>query len=498
MSTSTISANTLLAAGGKPPASPTNGAGIENEIDATLFLESTIVANDVGGPDVVNLGSATGDSNMVPTSTGLPDGVVETTDNPLLGPLQYNGGPTPTMAPAGQSAALDNGNNLYATLIDQNGTTRIIGGQIDIGSVEYNGPTYVLNNDDSGDDSLRAAIQTTTLYPDKTVVFDPSLAGETITLLSPIVLSTDVVIDGSGAPGMIISGGGTSGVFEVDPGVTVTLIDVTIENGNAAEGGAIDNNGTLTLNASTIANNTASGNGGGIENDGTLSVVDSTITGNSAGGSGGGINNTLSLTLASSTIARNSAAAGGGLATAGDFASLVDTIIAANTAANAAPDVDGTLTSQGNNLIGNPTGASGLTASDLVGLNPDLGPLEDNGGPTPTLALLAGSPAVDAGTTASALTTDQRGLPRTVNGTTDIGAFELQLTSPTADAGDPYTIRAGDSLSLNALDSSDPNGIALTYSWDINGVAADVVGATPTLTWRNWLRWASKPAQRLT
>lgn len=91
----TISANTLLAAGGKPPTSPANGAGIENEAGATLFLESSIVANGVGGPDVVNLGTVTGDSNMVPVSTGLPAGVVGSTENPLLGPLQYNGGPTP-------------------------------------------------------------------------------------------------------------------------------------------------------------------------------------------------------------------------------------------------------------------------------------------------------------------------------------------------------------------------------------------------------------------
>ena len=139
----------------------------------------------------------------------------------------------------------------------------------------------------------------------------------------------------------------------------------------------------------------------------------------------------------------------------------------------------------GNNLIGDPTGATGLTGHDLVGLNPDLGPLQDNGGPTPTLALLAGSPAIDAGSTTSSLATDQRGLARVIGGASDIGAFELQNVAPTADAGNAYTIRPGDSLTLNAFDSTDPNGDALTYSWDINGDGkfGDAVGATPTLTW---------------
>ena len=191
------------------------------------------------------------------------------------------------------------------------------------------------------------------------------------------------------------------------------------------------------------------------------------------------------MTVQSSTIAGNSANEGGGIATTDGSASIVDTIVAANTAPNGGADVNGTLDSLGNNLIGNPAGATGLTARDLVGLNPDLGPLQNNGGPTPTMALLPGSPAIDAGTTTSTLATDQRGLTRVINGASDIGAFELQIVAPTADAGNAYTIHSGDSLTLNALDSTDLNGDTLTYSWDINGdgTFGDAVGATPTLTW---------------
>ena len=148
------------------------------------------MANDVGGPDLVNLGSVTGDSNMVPTSTGLPTGVDETTANPLLGPLQYNGGPTPPWRQPVRAAALDNGNNLYAAPTDQNGAPRIIGGQVDIGSVEYNGPTYVLNNDDSGDRLAAGPLSRPPLcIPIRRWCFDPSLAGQTITLSSEILLT---------------------------------------------------------------------------------------------------------------------------------------------------------------------------------------------------------------------------------------------------------------------------------------------------------------------
>ena len=88
------------------------------------------------------------------------------------------------------------------------------------------------------------------------------------------------------------------------------------------------------------------------------------------------------------------------------------------------------------NLVGDGTGMSGINNGDAnhnqVGtsaapLNPLLGPLQSNGGPTPTMALQAGSPALGKGDVASAYgTSDQRGLPRVVNGAVDVGAFESQ------------------------------------------------------------------------
>jgi hypothetical protein len=94
--------------------------------------------------------------------------------------------------------------------------------------------------------------------------------------------------------------------------------------------------------------------------------------------------------------------------------------------------VSGAVTSEGNNLIESATGGSGFVASDLLNVNPLLGLLQDNGGPTQTMALLPGSPAINAGNNAlipAGVTTDQRGSPRIEGGTVDIGAFEDHFTT---------------------------------------------------------------------
>jgi hypothetical protein len=119
---------------------------------------------------------------------------------------------------------------------------------------------------------------------------------------------------------------------------------------------------------------------------------------------------------------------GGGIANGGSF-TLANSIVAINTAPTQA-DIYGSVASKGYNLIGNSSGVSGFTAADLLNLNPLLGPLQDNGGPTETMALLKGSPAIATGNVnriPSGITTDQRGSARVVNGTVDIGAFESRL-----------------------------------------------------------------------
>jgi hypothetical protein len=100
----------------------------------------------------------------------------------------------------------------------------------------------------------------------------------------------------------------------------------------------------------------------------------------------------------------------------------------------------------GHNLIGNAVGCSGFVSSDLLNVNPLLGPLQNNGGPTMTMALLPGSPAIAAGDPTNAPAYDQRGpgFPRLVNGQIDIGAFEVQLDpSPRSLVGVPVDLIGG-------------------------------------------------------
>ena len=250
-------------------------------------------------------------------------------------------------------------------------------------------------------------------------------------------------LSGNSAPGQFPNGGG--GIYNYG---TLTVSNSTLSANSAGGfGGGIRNLGTLTVSNSTLSANSAIfsgvyGDGGGISNEGgTLTVSNSTLSGNSApNGGGGGIYNTGqfggagALTVTSSTLSGNSANTGGGIDNFGAYASTVsrNTLVAGNTAATS-PDLSGTFTSQGHNLIGDGTGGSGFNVTDLVGtaaspIDPRLGPLQDNGGPTPTMALLPGSPAIDAGDNTGAPMWDQRGAPfrRIVNGIIDIGAFEVQ------------------------------------------------------------------------
>jgi len=256
-------------------------------------------------------------------------------------------------------------------------------------------------------------------------------------------------------------GGGSGGGIRNNGGTATIIRSIIIGNstpgGNA---GGIFTDGVMSLTDSTISGNSSEGGGGGILSGGQVAVTRCTFSNNSAGSGGGGIANFGMLTVTDSTFSANSALFGGGIAAytgsatvtlstlSGNHAGLggggVDaaitplaarnTIIAGNTGGQS-PEIRGTLNSQGHNLIGDGTGASGFVATDLVGMSsnpidPELGPLQDNGGPTQTMALLPDSPALADGDTTDAPEWDQRGpgYARIVDGMIDIGAFELQPT----------------------------------------------------------------------
>ena len=205
-------------------------------------------------------------------------------------------------------------------------------------------------------------------------------------------------------------------------------------NQSKISGGAILNTsvGTFKIYASTLSDNHAL-SGGAIRNEGKLTLTNSTATGNSAT-TGAAIQNWGDLRVESSTISGNHASRNGGGFDIGRPAvkaatEFVNTILAGNTALKG-PDCDGAFDSRGNNLIGN-TGACLFTpaSGDIMGttsqpVDPRLAPLRDNGGPTKTQELLPGSPAIDTGGGGSALETDQRGEPRPQGQASDIGAFE--------------------------------------------------------------------------
>jgi hypothetical protein len=275
--------------------------------------------------------------------------------------------------------------------------------------------------------------------------------GDTISV-APGIYAEDVVIAGSatvpttkavtiaGAPGTILEGGGSRRVVEIAIGSALTLSGVTIQNGLAipsmyghTHGGGIHNHGQLTLTNSAIRNNAAPiDNGGGIYNaaGASATLTNVTISGNTSGVRGGGVYNGGTMTLSNVTLGNNSAPTGGGILNAGTL-TLRNTIVANSPAGG---NCSGTLTSLGHNLSSDTTcTASFAQVGDLNNVNPLLGPLADNGGGTPTQALLPGSPAIDAGDPITCPATDQRGISRPQGAACDIGAYELvSIAAPPA------------------------------------------------------------------
>lgn len=347
--------------------------------------------------------------------------------------------------------------------------------------------------DSAGFCSLRAAIsEANTLAGADTItipagVYTLSLAGvdEEFNATGDLDIRTgNLSLIGAGATDTIIQAGTSAGptgngvdrVLTIWGSITVDIQGLTIRHGLtrvgfADHGGGIwlANNGTLTLTRSVVADNyNYIGSGGGIANwKGTLVINNSTISGNGNSARGGGIANFYNDSTAStlivnnSTIANNSALTGGGLSGRGGgiwnqgAATITNSTVVGNSAPtagsgifndnttgtvsltnsivanDAASNCSGTISSGGHNLDSGNTCA--LTVpGDLINTNPQLGLLANNGGPTPTHALLFNSPAIDAGdsTVCAALPiggVDQRGELRN-DLRCDIGAFELKLT----------------------------------------------------------------------
>jgi hypothetical protein len=271
-----------------------------------------------------------------------------------------------------------------------------------------------------------------------------------------IEIGRDVILDGDGD--LTVDGDGQHRVFAVAEGVTAELRGLTVARGATTSsdgGGGIYSRGRLTLTNSTVSENSTDGRGGGISNShGALTLTNSTVSGNSSSGDGdvvGGIYSSGALTLTNSTVSGNSGSGEhsvDGIFNLRDSLTLTNSTVFDDIFAVGPGSVTSTATvivgrcseewpydevtwvSNGYNVTGwecyfdQPTDQVSVSAEDMK-----LGPLQDDGGPTMTHALLPGSvatdqiPAVDCG-----VTTDQRGEPRPEPGGTrcDVGAFEVQ------------------------------------------------------------------------
>jgi CSLREA domain-containing protein len=323
-------------------------------------------------------------------------------------------------------------------------------------------------------------------------IYKLSIAGreEDNALTGDLDILDDLTITGAGAGATIVDGGGLDRVFHVlgDTPPKVKIANLTIRNGsaNAAElyggggilnekgdlvvervvlqanhaantGGGIDNHSSLMVDQVTFIQNTAAV-GAGLFNDAQLSVANSTFTQNTAVRTGGGMdNNADGTTVTNSTFSGNSADQGGGLFTDSqmDLLNLTivenstgvnnnytkgirvkNSIIALSTAGNDCTG-SGTFTSAGNNIDSDNTDSCNFKLpSDQPSVDPLVKALADNGGPTLTHDLKAGSPAIDQGDNTACPNTDQRGAFRPADGNgdkkavCDIGAVEFKASFP--------------------------------------------------------------------
>jgi hypothetical protein len=318
--------------------------------------------------------------------------------------------------------------------IDANGPFRLF--QFGTGTVQHyelSGVTLLGGQAKTGSDTSGGALE-----------FAPEGASETLAL-------RDVVITNNFAQGL---GGG---IF-VGPDGILLMDDCTVNGNTGASGGGIffgDGSAGFIRTSTISGNNSVGGSfGGGIfYGDGTgLAIENSTISGNKATDNGGGIDARGPVRIANSTIAFNVADSdnsglglGGGLMVelnALGRVTLLSSIVAKNDSgpSKSCPDVFGQPLAE-NSLVGNTANGGDFApgGNNLKDLDPLLGPLANNGGPTKTHALLSGSPAINAGNNSGALPTDQRGpgFFRTAGSRPDIGAFEVQLGSSPRPLPDP-------------------------------------------------------------
>lgn len=293
-------------------------------------------------------------------------------------------------------------------------------------------------------------------------------------------------------------GGGIYANFSI-----VTVTDSTLSDNTAeGDGGGVCVVGLLTVNRSTLSGNRADRDGGGLCNaDGASAVVNSTLSGNSAGGNGGGINVRIgTVTATGSTLNGNSAAFGGGIL--GDSGSIV-VVTSGTLSGNSATGNGGGIRSSGATTLVNTVVAGSLSGGDLINVGgtfsghhnligdgselgsftastsgaPLLSPLGGYGGPTRTVALLPGSPALGTGGAVAALATGVTAAATTVTVDTPLAFAAGDL--PALASGWYFVIRVGNELM--AVVGKTGNTLAVARGFQSTAAAAHAGGAGVTL-----------------
>ncbi len=476
------------------------GGGISADI-SDLRLANSIVASNTATADM-NYSDLHGDvdsagSNLIgirPLGIGefVPiagdrAGTVTAPLNPLLGPLQDNGGETLTHALLFGSPAIEAGNSSKITdppfagpdFKDQTGAARMVG-TVDMGAVEF--PAFeVTNTNDSGPGSLRDVAAQANGLGGGVITFKSSVfnaSKQTIGITSGVIAISSNVSILAPEVGVRIDGQNSWRIFNVSVG-QVTMEGLELYRGqHAADGGAVSIFGTgtsLKMRNCRVTDSQANGNGGGIflgnastfeatdcaflDNssilngggglflEGSTQLTNCTVAGNTAARNGGGLTFSGPATLINCTVVENTADSdgngdgdGGGMRRGSGVVEIGNTVVANNVDATAAgtlnPDISGSYTSLGHNLIGKSDGGTGFTNNangDKVGtiaapLDPLLSARVDDAFYLPNGL----SPAVNAGDNAlldhsawlEAPERDQRGQFRTVDGTVEIGAVE--------------------------------------------------------------------------
>lgn len=407
------------------------------------------------GGNLFGLGNAGGLSNGVNGNlTGLSGPEL------YLGGLSAtNGGPTPTCALLPNTPAVNRGVDL-GIATDQRGQVRVKSGLPDAGAYEMdlleNRYVNITNDEFNATSDPRFGAGTSlreALTFNSGALMDASMDGKTIVLStvgdtnrgnSAIAVLSGSKFVSSSRPGITITCDGPEAMraFRIAPGSEFGMYGLTLTGGNAPDGGAILNEGYLFVNYTTLAGNTATNAGGAVftEANALSQFVNATLAGNTAGLWGGALANKGTNELSYITVSDNQGAIGGGgiFNYTGSRTKLLDTIVAGNRRPDNNPtQIAGpqpVTSDSAYNLIGNgeAVGFTNGVNNNIVGVaDPKLGPLTNNGGRTPTMALLPGSPAIDAGFfLVSQAAVDQRSASRS-GVPVDIGAYEARITTNT-------------------------------------------------------------------